>query len=187
MDGGAINYTLRKPVGVVGCISPWNLPIYLLTWKIAPALAAGNTVVAKPSEITPMTAYILSEICQEINFPKGVNQFFECTGNVDVISKGFECLNQEGNEILIGVPRYKNKAQFYTLDLHLGKKLIGCKGGDFSPDNDFFDYSKIINNKKFILKDFITNEIALNDINDVFSDMRKQKILGKCIINLTQE
>ena len=72
MDGSAINYTLRKPVGVVGCISPWNLPIYLLTWKIAPALAAGNTVVAKPSEITPMTAYILSEICQEINFPKGV-------------------------------------------------------------------------------------------------------------------
>lgn len=72
MDGGALNYTLRKPVGVVGCISPWNLPIYLLTWKIAPALAAGNTVVAKPSELTPMTAHILGEICQEISFPKGV-------------------------------------------------------------------------------------------------------------------
>lgn len=72
MDGSALNYTLRKPVGVVGCISPWNLPIYLLTWKIAPALAAGNTVVAKPSEVTPMTAHILGEICQEIGFPKGV-------------------------------------------------------------------------------------------------------------------
>ena len=72
MDGNALNYTLRKPVGVVGCISPWNLPIYLLTWKIAPALAAGNTVVAKPSEVTPMTAYILAEICQEVGFPKGV-------------------------------------------------------------------------------------------------------------------
>ena len=72
MDGNALNYTLRKPVGVVGCISPWNLPIYLLTWKIAPALAAGNTVVAKPSEVTPMTAHILGEICQEIGFPKGV-------------------------------------------------------------------------------------------------------------------
>jgi aminomuconate-semialdehyde/2-hydroxymuconate-6-semialdehyde dehydrogenase len=56
----------------VGCISPWNLPIYLLTWKIAPALAAGNTVVAKPSEMTPMTAYLFSKICQKANFPKGV-------------------------------------------------------------------------------------------------------------------
>ena len=72
MDGQAINYTLRQPIGVVGCISPWNLPLYLLTWKIAPALAAGNTVVAKPSEVTPYTAYLLSEICQEIDFPSGV-------------------------------------------------------------------------------------------------------------------
>ena len=72
MDGQAINYTLRQPIGVVGCISPWNLPLYLLTWKIAPALAAGNTVVAKPSEVTPMTAYLLSKICQKANFPKGV-------------------------------------------------------------------------------------------------------------------
>ena len=72
MDGDAINYTLRQPIGVAGCISPWNLPLYLLTWKIAPAIAAGNTVVAKPSEVTPMTAYILSKICKKINFPKGV-------------------------------------------------------------------------------------------------------------------
>jgi len=72
MDGKALNYTLRQPVGVVGCISPWNLPLYLLTWKIAPALAAGNTVVAKPSEITPMTAFLLSKVCQKVNFPKGV-------------------------------------------------------------------------------------------------------------------
>lgn len=67
-----INYTLRKPVGIAGCISPWNLPLYLFTWKIAPALAAGNCVVAKPSEITPMTAYLLSEICNEAGLPKGV-------------------------------------------------------------------------------------------------------------------
>jgi aminomuconate-semialdehyde/2-hydroxymuconate-6-semialdehyde dehydrogenase len=70
--GQGINYTLRKPLGVVGCISPWNLPLYLFTWKIAPALAAGNTVVAKPSEITPVTAYLLTKICEKINFPKGV-------------------------------------------------------------------------------------------------------------------
>jgi aminomuconate-semialdehyde/2-hydroxymuconate-6-semialdehyde dehydrogenase len=59
---GAINYTLRQPLGVVGCISPWNLPLYLFTWKIAPALASGNTVVAKPSEITPCTAALLGEL-----------------------------------------------------------------------------------------------------------------------------
>ena len=72
MEDTAINYTLRQPVGVAGCISPWNLPLYLFTWKIAPALAAGCTVVAKPSEVTPMTAYLLSEICIQAGLPKGV-------------------------------------------------------------------------------------------------------------------
>ncbi len=72
MESGAINYTLRSPLGVVGCISPWNLPLYLFTWKLAPALAAGNCVVAKPSEITPMTAYLFSELCIEAGLPPGV-------------------------------------------------------------------------------------------------------------------
>jgi aminomuconate-semialdehyde/2-hydroxymuconate-6-semialdehyde dehydrogenase len=72
MEDQAINYTLRQPIGVAGCISPWNLPLYLFSWKIAPALAAGCTVVAKPSEITPMTAYLLSEICIEAGLPAGV-------------------------------------------------------------------------------------------------------------------
>lgn len=72
MRDGAINWTLRQPLGAVGCISPWNLPLYLFTWKIAPALAAGNCVVAKPSEITPMTAYLLSKICIEAGLPPGV-------------------------------------------------------------------------------------------------------------------
>jgi aminomuconate-semialdehyde/2-hydroxymuconate-6-semialdehyde dehydrogenase len=68
----AINYTLRSPIGVVGCISPWNLPLYLFTWKIAPALAAGCSVVAKPSELTPMTAFLFSELCVEAGLPAGV-------------------------------------------------------------------------------------------------------------------
>jgi aminomuconate-semialdehyde/2-hydroxymuconate-6-semialdehyde dehydrogenase len=72
MGEHAINYTTRAPIGVVGCISPWNLPLYLFTWKIAPAIASGNCVVAKPSEVTPMTAYLLSEICIEAGLPKGV-------------------------------------------------------------------------------------------------------------------
>ena len=70
--GTAINYTLRQPVGIVGCISPWNLPLYLFSWKIAPALATGNCVVAKPSEITPYTAFLLSQVCIEAGLPKGV-------------------------------------------------------------------------------------------------------------------
>ena len=65
MEGVGVNYTTRKPIGIVGCISPWNLPLYLFSWKIAPALAAGNCVIAKPSEITPYTAYLLGEVCSE--------------------------------------------------------------------------------------------------------------------------
>ena len=68
----AVNFTLREPLGVVGCISPWNLPLYLFTWKIAPAIAAGNCVIAKPSEVTPATAFLLAEICNEAGLPKGV-------------------------------------------------------------------------------------------------------------------
>lgn len=71
-DSLAVNYTTRSPLGVVGCISPWNLPLYLFTWKIAPALAVGCTVVAKPSELTPMTAFLFSRICMEAGLPPGV-------------------------------------------------------------------------------------------------------------------
>lgn len=80
MPGEAINYTLRQPIGVVGCISPWNLPLYLFSWKIAPALAAGNTVVAKPSEITPYTAWRLGEICMQAGLPPGVLNIVHGTG-----------------------------------------------------------------------------------------------------------
>lgn len=76
----SMNYTLRQPLGVVGCISPWNLPLYLFSWKIAPAIAAGNTVVAKPSEVTPMTAFLLGEICSEAGLPKGVLNIVHGTG-----------------------------------------------------------------------------------------------------------
>ena len=72
MDGIGVNFTLRKPLGIVGCISPWNLPLYLFSWKIAPALAAGNCVIAKPSEITPYTAYLLGKVAKEAGMPDGV-------------------------------------------------------------------------------------------------------------------
>jgi aminomuconate-semialdehyde/2-hydroxymuconate-6-semialdehyde dehydrogenase len=80
MEGMAINYTLRQPIGVVACISPWNLPLYLFSWKIAPALSSGNCVVAKPSEITPMTAYLLGEICNKAGLPAGVLNIVQGNG-----------------------------------------------------------------------------------------------------------
>jgi aminomuconate-semialdehyde/2-hydroxymuconate-6-semialdehyde dehydrogenase len=79
-DGVAFNYTLRQPRGIAGLISPWNLPLYLLSWKIAPAIAVGNTAIAKPSELTPMTAYLLCEICVEAGLPNGVLNIVHGTG-----------------------------------------------------------------------------------------------------------
>src|SRR6187200_463602 len=79
-DGVAFNYTLRQPRGIAGLISPWNLPLYLLSWKIAPAIACGNTAVAKPSELTPMTADLLCEICREAGLPNGVLNIVQGTG-----------------------------------------------------------------------------------------------------------
>ena len=71
-DAAAINYTLRQPLGVVGLISPWNLPLLLMTWKAGPALACGNTVVVKPSEVTPSTATLLGEVMNDVGVPEGV-------------------------------------------------------------------------------------------------------------------
>jgi aminomuconate-semialdehyde/2-hydroxymuconate-6-semialdehyde dehydrogenase len=80
MEKIGINFTTRRPIGIVGCISPWNLPLYLFSWKIAPALAAGNCVIAKPSEITPYTASLLGKIANEAGMPAGVLNILHGTG-----------------------------------------------------------------------------------------------------------
>lgn len=123
---GAINYTLREPLGVVACISPWNLPIYLLSWKIAPALAAGNCVVAKPSEVTPYTAFLLSEICQEAGLPPGVLNIVHGYGHEagdainhhpDIKAISFTGSTRVGSEIArIAAPNFKK------LSLEMGGK-----------------------------------------------------------------
>jgi len=79
-DNVAFNYTLRQPRGIAGLISPWNLPLYLLSWKIAPAIAVGNTAIDKPSELTPMTAYMLCDILLEAGLPNGVLNVVHGTG-----------------------------------------------------------------------------------------------------------
>jgi aminomuconate-semialdehyde/2-hydroxymuconate-6-semialdehyde dehydrogenase len=121
-----LNYTVRSPLGVVGCISPWNLPLYLFTWKIAPALAAGNCVVAKPSEITPMTAYLLSELCIEAGLPAGVLNIVHGYGNTvgaaltahpDIKAVSFTGGTKTGQEIArTAAPMFKK------LSLELGGK-----------------------------------------------------------------
>jgi aminomuconate-semialdehyde/2-hydroxymuconate-6-semialdehyde dehydrogenase len=126
MEDKAINYTLRQPIGIVGCISPWNLPLYLFTWKIAPALAAGNCVIAKPSEVTPVTAFLLSKICKEAGLPDGVLNIIHGTGvgageaivsHPDIKAISFTGSTKAGQRIAsIAAPKFKK------LSLELGGK-----------------------------------------------------------------
>lgn len=125
-EGLGINYTLRRPIGVVGCISPWNLPLYLFSWKIAPALAAGNTVVAKPSEITPMTAYLLSQVLDEVAFPKGVLNIVHGggprAGEAICIHPGIKAISFTGGTATGKRIIEKAGKQFKKLSLELGGK-----------------------------------------------------------------
>ena len=126
MEDKAVNYTLRQPIGIVGCISPWNLPLYLFTWKIAPALAAGNCVIAKPSEVTPVTAFLLSKICKEAGLPGGVLNIVHGTGTVtgeaivkhpDIKAISFTGSTKAGERIAsLAAPKFKK------LSLELGGK-----------------------------------------------------------------
>ena len=122
----AINYTLRNPLGVVGCISPWNLPLYLFTWKIAPALAAGNCVVAKPSEVTPMSAFRFSELCIEAGLPPGVLNIVHGsgaeTGNAIVEHKGIKAISFTGGTKTGQAIASKVAPTFKKYSLELGGK-----------------------------------------------------------------
>jgi aminomuconate-semialdehyde/2-hydroxymuconate-6-semialdehyde dehydrogenase len=139
MGASAINVTLRQPLGVVACISPWNLPLYLFTWKIAPALAAGNAVVAKPSEVTPCTAARLAELSIEAGFPRGVFNVVHGSGpgvgqamveHPDVKAISFTGSTRTGAAIAAAAaPKFKK------LSLELGGKNPAIVFADF----DFSD------------------------------------------------
>ncbi|MFN8249645.1 MAG: aldehyde dehydrogenase [Ferruginibacter sp.] len=126
MEDTAVNYTLRQPIGIVGCISPWNLPLYLFTWKICPALAAGNCVIAKPSEVTPVSAFLLGKICKEAGLPDGVLNIIHGTGpgcgeaivkHKDIKAISFTGSTRAGERIAsIAAPMFKK------LSLELGGK-----------------------------------------------------------------
>ncbi len=137
-ENKAINYTLRQAIGVVGCISPWNLPLYLFTWKIAPALAAGNAVIAKPSEFTPMTSYLFSKICIEAGLPNGVLNIIHGlgpkVGQAIVEHKGIKAISFTGGTVTgasiasIAAPKFKK------LSLELGGKNPNIIFGDADID-----------------------------------------------------
>ncbi|MEO0875148.1 MAG: aldehyde dehydrogenase, partial [Bacteroidota bacterium] len=126
MGASGFNYTLRQPLGVVACISPWNLPLYLFSWKIAPAIAAGNTVIAKPSEVTPMTAYLLGEICQEAGLPPGVlnilHGYGHRLGNALTSHPGVKAISFTGSTRTGATIAREVAPKFKKLSLELGGK-----------------------------------------------------------------
>ena len=143
MESAGFNYTLREPLGVVGCISPWNLPLYLLTWKIAPALAAGNCVVAKPSEVTPHTAHKLGELAIEAGFPPGVLNIVhgrgaEC-GAALVAHPDVKAISFTGSTVTGEAIARTAAPKFKKLSLELGGKNPFVVFADAAHDDRFFD------------------------------------------------
>jgi len=138
MENQGFNYVLRPPLGPVVCISPWNLPLYLLSWKIAPALAAGCTVIAKPSELTPLTAFKLGELCREAGLPPGVLNIvhgFESkvgaalTAHLGVKGVSFTGGTQTGKKIMASA-----REKFIPISLELGGKNPALVFGDCDLD-----------------------------------------------------
>jgi aminomuconate-semialdehyde/2-hydroxymuconate-6-semialdehyde dehydrogenase len=125
-DHGRLNYTLRQPLGAVAAISPWNLPLYLFTWKIAPALAAGNTVVAKPSEVTPLTAFMLGELTRALGWPPGALNILQgrgaVTGQALVTHGGIKAISFTGSTRTGAAIAAANAERFRKLSLELGGK-----------------------------------------------------------------
>ena len=125
-DQFAHNITVKSPLGIVGCISPWNLPLYLMTWKIAPALATGNCTIVKPSEVTPMTAYLFSKICQEADLAPGVLNIIHGTGpnagSPLVTHPGIKAISFTGSTATGKAINQMASGQFKKVSLEMGGK-----------------------------------------------------------------
>ncbi len=182
----ALNYVIRKPLGVVGLISPWNLPLYLLTWKIAPALAMGNTVVCKPSELTPITAFLFSKILHEAELPPGVcNIVFglgEKAGDALVGHEKVKAISfTGGTETAQHIT--KRAAQFPTkkLSLELGGKnpMIVFKDADLKASVTMAVRSSFLNQGEICLcssRIYIEQEIYSQFLEQFIFETKKTKI-----------
>ena len=135
----SFNKIVRSPFGVVGCISPWNLPLYLFSWKITPALIAGNTVVAKPSEITPYTAFKLGEVCQDAGLPPGVLNIIHGQGNTAgdalVSHPKIKAISFTGGTATGKLIAAKTASSFKKLSLEMGGKNPAVIFADCDYDN----------------------------------------------------
>lgn len=126
VSGPFLNYTLREPVGVVGCITPWNFPLSLAAWKVAPALACGNAVVLKPAEQTPLTALFLAELAAEVGFPRGalnvVPGFGETAGAALVRHRGVDAIAFTGSTEVGKIVMREAAETLKKVSLELGGK-----------------------------------------------------------------
>lgn len=186
MEDKAVNYTLRQPIGIVGCISPWNLPLYLFTWKIAPALAAGNCVIAKPSEVTPVTAFLLSGICKEAGLPDGVLNIVHGTGTVtgeaivkhpEIKAISFTGSTKAGERIAsLAAPKFKK------LSLELGGKNPTIIFADCDWDKVFFETirSSFGNQGQICLcgSRILIEESVYEKFKTIFVELTKQLTVG---------
>ncbi|MGM0580275.1 MAG: aldehyde dehydrogenase [Bacteroidota bacterium] len=195
----SINYTLRKPLGVVACISPWNLPLYLFTWKIAPALATGNCVIAKPSEITPYTAYLFSKICIEAGLPKGVLNIVHGTGpeigNTIVQNKRIKAISFTGGTATgrkiaeISAPMFrkvslelggKNPALVFA-DCDLDKTVEGLVRASFTNQGEICLCASRIYIEESIYEDFKTRFIEKVKVLKVGNPSNQSSNLGALV------
>lgn len=179
MDGRAINYTLRQPLGVAALITPWNLPIYLLSWKIAPALAVGNTAVCKPAELTPMTAYLLTQVMQEAELPKGVcNMIFgkgSIAGAALVEHPKTPLISFTGGTVTGATIQKSVASMFKKVSLELGGKnpAIICEDADLEKAIPYILKSSFLNQGQICLG---CERIFVHEkIYDKFLSLFKQK------------
>lgn len=186
MDGEAINYVLRQPIGVAGLISPWNLPLYLLTWKIAPALATGNTVVCKPSEFTSRSAYLLCEILNEAGVPKGVcNMVFgkgDPVGKTIVEHPGVPMISFTGGTQTGELIQKQSLGHFKKLSLELGGKnaTIVLKDVDLKKVIPSIIRSSFLNQGEICLcgEKILVQEDIFEEFCKVFSEATNALVVG---------
>ena len=190
MDGEALNYTLNPPIGVAGCISPWNLPLYLLTWKIAPAIAVGNTVVAKPSEITPYTAYLVKFV-KKINFPKGVVNIIHGYGDTagDAVVRKCDIISFTGGTKTGRVVAASAAKSFKKCSLELGGKnpSIVFKDCDFENPSKLFCVLRSLIKDRFVCVDpeSLLKKIFMISLSVLL--LKRQKNLRWVILKLKQD
>ena len=159
----------RLPLGVVCCISPWNLPLYLFTWKIAPALVVGNTVVAKPSEITPYTAYLLGDVCSKVGLPTGVLNIVHgrgtTTGDLLVKNESIKAISFTGGTATGRLISKNASDSFKKLSLELGGKnpnVVFVRPSNLWPHMKRISLKKIYDAIRFNQHEIVVEENIIN-------------------------